>query len=103
MAINTYTIDKEIKGKKYTAQFAGLSVALKAVDATYIEGTSTTSVTKMTEYLLKHVIVEPHGLTIDDFESSEELNEVVAFARAVMQGGFRDEVVKGEAAAKGRK
>lgn len=100
---NNYQVEKEIHGKKYIAQFAGLSVALKAVDATYLDGTSNTSVVKMAEYLFQHVIVEPKNLSIDDFDTSEELNEVIAFARGVMQGSFRDETVQGETSAKGRK
>lgn len=103
MATNNYQVEKVINDKKYVAQFAGLSVAIKAVDSSYIDGTSTTSIEKMAEYMFKHVIVEPANLSIDDFDSMEELNEVIAFARSVMQGGFRGEAVKGEASAKGRK
>ena len=90
-----YTATKEINGKKYTAQFNGLSCALRAVDSTYIEGTNNTSVEKMSDYIFQNVIVEPKGLTIDDFESMEEFNEVVSFGRDVMQGKFRPEEDKG--------
>ena len=90
-----YTATKEINGKKYTAQFNGLSCALRAVDRTYIEGTNNTSVEKMADYIFQNVIVEPKGLTIDDFESMEEFNEVVSFGRDVMQGKFRPEEDKG--------
>ena len=90
-----YTATKEINGKKYTAQFNGLSCALRAVDSTYIEGTNNTSVEKMADYIFQNVIVEPKGLTIDDFESMEEFNEVVSFGRDVMQGKFRPEEDKG--------
>lgn len=90
-----YTETKEINGKKYTAQFNGLSCALRAVDSTYIEGTNNTSVEKMADYIFQNVIVEPKGLTIDDFESMEEFNEVVSFGRDVMQGKFRPEENKG--------
>ena len=90
-----YTATKEINGKKYTAQFNGLSCALRAVDSTYIEGTTNTSVEKMADYIFQNVIVEPKGLTIDDFESMEEFNEVVSFGRDVMQGKFRPEEDKG--------
>ena len=85
-----YTVEKEINGKKYLAQFAGLSTALRAVDESYIEGTQNTSLVKMAEFLFKYIIVEPKGLTVDDFEDMAEFNEVVAFAREVMQGNFRD-------------
>ena len=98
-----YTATKEINGTKYIAQFNGISAALKAVDASYIEGTSNTSVMKMAKYLFEHVIVEPKGLSVDDFDSMEEFNEVVAFARGVMQGEFREENNEGEAKAKSGK
>lgn len=90
MAVNFYTVEKEINGKKYTAQFNGISAALKAIDESYIDGTNNTSIEKLATYLFSHVIVEPSGLTIDDFDSIAEFNEVVAFAREVMQGDFRD-------------
>ena len=88
--VNFYTAKKKINGKEYTAQFNGISAALKAVDDSYIEGTSNTSLSKLAKYLFENVIVEPSGLTTDSFESMEEFNEVVTFAREVMQGNFRD-------------
>ena len=45
---------------------------------------------KLAKYLFDNVIVEPKGLAVDDFDSMDEFNEVVAFAREVMQGNFRD-------------
>ena len=86
-----YTVDKEINGTKYTAQFNGLSCALRAVDQSYIEGSNNTSVEKLADYIFANVIVEPKGLTIDDFDSMEEFNAVVTFGREVMQGKFRKE------------
>ncbi len=97
----SYTIEKEINGKKYVAQFAGLSVALNAVDSCYIDGGSNISTIKMAKYLFDNVIVEPKGLTTDDFESMEELNEVTDFAREVMQGNFRDKALEGKNNTKG--
>ena len=94
-----YQVEKEIYGKKYICQFNGISAALKAVDDSYIEGSSNTSTVKMAEYLFKHVVVEPKNLAIDDFESMEEFNEVIAFARKVMQGEFRE---KDESATKAK-
>ena len=85
-----YTVNKEINGVNYVCQFNGISAALKAVDDSYIEGTNNTSLEKLAKYLFENVIVEPKGLTVDDFESMEEFNEVVSFARQVMQGDFRD-------------
>lgn len=90
MADNSYQVEKVINGKKYVAQFIGISAALQAVDSSYISGTNNTSVQKMAEYLFKHIIIEPQGLTPDSFDTMEEFNAVVEFARMVMQGDFRD-------------
>lgn len=98
-----YTREKEINGKKYVAQFSGISTALKALDESYIEGTQNTSMEKLAEYLFEHVIVEPKGLTADDFDSMKEFNEVTAFARKVMQGEFREAKVEGGAEKAGKK
>ena len=87
--VNFYTAKKKINGKEYTAQFNGISAALKAVDDSYIEGTNNTSVEKLSKYLFDHVIVEPKGLTTDDFDSMAEFNEVINFEREVMHGNFR--------------
>ena len=97
-----YTVDKEINGKKYTAQFNGISAALKSVDETYIPGTNTTSAEKTAVYILKNVIVEPGGLTPDDFDSVDELNEVVRFGSEVMQGNFRTKADAGKAEGKSK-
>lgn len=99
---NFYTAKKEIGGRTYVAQFNGISAALKAVDNSYIEGTSNTSLEKLSKYLFDNVIVEPKGLTADDFDSLDEFNEVVAFAREVMQGNFREAEVE-KSANKGSK
>lgn len=87
---NIYSVKKTIRGKEYTAQFNGISAALKALDNSYIDGTQNTSVEKLSTYLFDNVIVEPKGLTADDFDSMDEFNEVVAFAREVMMGDFRE-------------
>lgn len=85
-----YQVTRTIGGREYTAQFNGLSYALKAVDDSYMEGSGNLSSEKFTKTILEDVIVEPHGLTPDDFETMEELNEVVKFGREVMQGKFRN-------------
>lgn len=104
MATNKfYQVTKTINGKEYIGQFNGISTALRAVDASYIDGTNTTSVEKLAEYLFANVIVEPKGLTPDDFDTMEEFNEVVAFARGVMQGDFRDAKNEGATESKGKK
>lgn len=83
--------EKEINGKTYKAQFKGIRFAVKTVDNSYLEN-GNTSIEKMAKALLDTIIVEPENLDIDDFETMEEFNEVVAFAREVMQGdGVMDE------------
>ena len=94
MATKFYEVTKEINGKKYTAQFSGLSTAIRAVDSCYIEGSQNISSEKLSKYLFNNVIVEPHGLTVDDFDDMDDYNEVITFAREVMQGKFRKEANK---------
>ena len=96
-----YTVEKEINGEKYVAQFNGLSAALKAMDESYIDGTTNLSTYKLAEYIFKNVIVEPKGISIDDFETIEDFNEVVTWAQDVMQGKFRPATKSGEGKAKG--
>lgn len=92
MANKFYSKTKEINGVKYTAQFNGLSAALKAIDNSYVgDNSKNISIYKMASYIFDNVIVEPAGLTVDDFDSFEELNEVVRWGMEVMQGKFRDE------------
>ena len=104
MAANKfYTVKKTIGGKEYVAQFSGISAALRAVDASYIEGTNNTRMEKLAEYLFDNIIVEPKGLTVDDFESMDEFNEVIKFANAVMKGDFREKADKAAAERTGKK
>lgn len=86
-----YTREKEIGGVKYVAQFNGLSSMLEAVDSSHInDNSSNLSNVKIAKYILDNVIVEPKGLTIDDFDDLETFNEVIEFGQNVMQGKFRD-------------
>lgn len=103
MANKFYTVEKEINGTKYVAQFAGLSTALRSFDNSYIEGTNNTSTEKLAQYLFKYIIVEPKDLSIDDFEDMQTFNEVVSFARQVMSGEFREKANNGGAKEKSKK
>lgn len=103
MAVKPYTVTKEIEGKEYVFQFNGLSAALRAVDESYIPGTTNTSVEKLANYLFENVVVQPKGLTIDDFDSMEEFNAVISVAREVMSGDFRGQEDKGGAKEKSKK
>lgn len=80
-----YTVTKKIKGVEYTFQFNGISEWLKALDECYVDGTSNISAYKLNGYLLENVVVSPK-MDIDDFASSDELSEVMAFARKVASG-----------------
>ena len=96
MAKSFYTVEKEINGVKYTAQFSGMSTALRAIDESYIDGSDNTSLIKLSSYIFEHVIVEPKGLTVDDFDSMQELRDVTDWAQEVMQGKFRPSAVEGK-------
>lgn len=85
-----YQRKKEINGVTYTAQFSGLTTALRAVDENYIEDTNVISNEKLCNFLFEHVIVDPK-VTIDSFDDLDEMQEVVKFAQDVMKGKFRDE------------
>lgn len=100
---NFYQVEKEINGKKYTFQFNGISAILEATDNTYIDGTNQTSMKKLSDYLLKNVVVQPAGLTPDDFESMDEFNQVISVAGAVWRGEFREEANEGTATKKSGK
>lgn len=97
-----YTVEKEINGKKYVAQFAGISAACRAVDSSYISGSSNTSTEKLGQYILDNIIVEPKGLAADDFDTMEEYNTVTTWGRDVMYGKFRDASDKAGAKAAGK-
>ena len=87
-----YTREKVIGGVKYVAQFNGLSSALRAIDECHIDNdSSNVSILKISKHVFENVIVEPSGLTADDFEDLDTLNEVVRFGMEVMQGKFRNQ------------
>lgn len=86
------TKTKTINGKEYTAKFSGMLAAVRAIDNSYIDGSSNTSNAKLSEYLLGTVITSPENLKADDFGSMNEFQEVIKFAREAMQGwGAMDE------------
>ena len=85
-----YTVEKTIRGKEYVFQHNGVSAWLKALDNSYVDGTSNISAFKLNEYLLENVVVSPK-LSIDDFTSADELSEVTAFARKVASGEIQPE------------
>ena len=72
--IRSYKVTKEINGVKYTAQFAGSGMGLRAKDASNDENGNVLT-EKLATFILDNVIVEPQGLDVDSFESLDELNE----------------------------
>ena len=101
MAKKFYTVQKEIDGVTYTAQFNGVGAALRARDESFLDGSSNLGSEKFSEYILENVIVDPKGLVPDDFDSTEALGKVTAFGSEVMNGRFREKENKGAAKAKG--
>ncbi len=95
-------VKKTIKGTEYTAQFNGFANMYKTIDSTYIDGTQTTSMEKMANYLLENVLVSPKK-TMDDFEDREELDAVIGFLGDVNSGSFREETDEKEATGKSKK
>lgn len=90
MAFKPYQKETTINGVKYVGQCNGLSAGLDALDDSYVDGTNNLSIKKLGKYILEHVIVEPAGLTIDDFEDMDEFREVIQWGQQVMLGKFRD-------------
>ena len=90
MAFQPKTYTKKINGNEYKAQFNGLQACLEAFDSCSVDNTGRISISKISKYVLEHVIVEPK-LCVNDFANLEELNEVVAFGTEVMKGSFRQE------------
>lgn len=85
-----YQVKKVIDGVEYTAQFNGLSYALKTIDESYIDNSSNLCVEKLNETILENVIVNPK-VTINDFDDIDALNKVVKWGQQVMQGKFRNQ------------
>ncbi len=78
---------KEIGGVAYTAQFNGLSAALRMLNESH-DKNGNFDFLAATRFVLDNVIVEPR-CSVDDFGDIGTLNEVVAFGREVAQGMFR--------------
>lgn len=89
-----YQVKRTIGGVEYTAQFNGLSSALKMVDNSYLPGSSNVGSVALYSEVLENVIVDPPGLDIDSFEDADTLLEVIKFGNEVAQGKFRDKKEK---------
>lgn len=81
MAFKPISVEKEINGTKFIAQFNGVSAMLDATNEA--DGDNK----KMVEYLFKNVLVEPKIDDMDEYFATDVdfMNEVVSFASAVMR------------------
>lgn len=82
MAFKPITKEKEIKGKKYVAQFNGVSTLFSFNDET--DG----KLAKQAQFIFDNVLVSPKISDPDEYFGTdvELMNEVVAFCSAVMRG-----------------
>ncbi|MEY9979687.1 hypothetical protein [Lysinibacillus sp. RC79] len=77
---------KSTAGNEYTFQNVPHSKQAEIVDdGTGIHGKVLNS--RMMPLILKHIVVVPNGLTMDDFESWEELEEVTTEAFSFLRTG----------------
>lgn len=75
---------KTKKGNKFIFQTVSNSKYLEIMDeATTTEGKPLLS--KLYAAVLEHIVVQPSGLTVDDFESFKELQEVCEAALTFQQ------------------
>lgn len=88
--IKFYTAEKEIGGVVYKAQFNGVGAYLRLVDNCRMPGGAALGGEALATEILRDFIVEPKGLTPDDFPGYEPMEAVVKFGREVAQGMFRD-------------
>lgn len=81
------TFTKEINGNTYTAQFNGMYACLEALDEIGATSQKGPSLAKTAKYVLENVIVDPK-LSVNDFSSMDDLNDVVTFGLEIMKGNF---------------
>ena len=97
-----YQITKEIDGVKYTAQFSGLAAWLRCADeAKKDDGMDEGANLRIYNRVFEAGLVEPKGLTVDDFEDMDTLDKVFGFVSGVMKGKFRNQAEKKGTEAKG--
>lgn len=80
----TRTEEMTLNGVTYKAQFNGTRNALTAINK-YKD-----KEVEFDDYLLQDVIVEPKGLSLDDFDDVGEAAAVIRWASRVLQGIFRN-------------
>lgn len=85
--VKFYQVEKEINGTKYTAQFSGMRAWMRLSDES--KNGDTVSTEKLIDKVLSVGLIEPR-VTMDDFETQDELMDVFNFVSEVMKGNFRD-------------
>lgn len=76
MAKQAKTATKTIRGKTYKLQHPGVMWYLQNTDRSRDQNGVLQTATYV-QNLLDHVVTDPQGLKVDDFESVDELMEVV--------------------------
>ncbi len=91
-----YTVTETINGTAYTAQFNGIAVAAQLSDAS-VDKNGNFSLVQAAEFMLGNVLVEPAGLSLNDFDDMDTLTDVLHFCREVAAGNFRKKKDDGDA------
>lgn len=71
--------EKEIRGKKYIAQLLPVRQAME-LRQRWQDSNGNVIATTMHDLVLKNIIVQPNGLTIDDFRKPAEVEEITGWA-----------------------
>lgn len=80
------TLEKEIDGVKYVFQRLPVRAAMELRQAWQDENGNAIA-TIMHDSLLENVVIEPRGLTIDNFDTTVEVEKVTGQALTFQYGG----------------
>lgn len=72
------------QGNKYTLQTVPNSVFLDIMDNS-VKADGNPSISRLYPKMLEHIVVQPSGLNVDEFESFKELQEVCEAAMQFQQ------------------
>lgn len=99
-----YQITKTINGVEYEAQYNGNSQFYEFQDECKknIGGVAELNMKQVAKFIFENVIISPKGLTLDDFDSFEDSQDVITFGIDVMRGNFRNKKDKAGAGTKGK-
>lgn len=71
--------EKEIRGKKYIAQLLPVRQAME-LRQRWQDSNGNVIATTMHDLVLKNIIIQPSGLSIDDFKRPSEVEEITGWA-----------------------